>query len=61
MARTLHHRNQKTQHQGRDLWSRRPLSQQAYCSINKLLSRQRERAINRQLVHNVVKNEYFEE
>ena len=55
MSRTKHHRNQKKQHQGRDLWSRRPLASQSYCTENKLMCRQKERAMAKQQTHNLVK------
>ena len=57
MSRTHHHKEQKKQHQGQDLWSRRPMSQESYCTINKKLCRQKERAMSRQLIFKVDLND----
>lgn len=44
MSRTYHHAGQKHHHNGRDLWSKRPLSGHgAFTSENKKLSRKIER------------------
>lgn len=45
MSRTKHHRNQKDQHLGKDLWSKRPLSGESFTAKNKKLSRKIERKI----------------
>ncbi len=44
MSRTRHHRGQKNQHLGEDLWSRRPNSQSSYNSYNKKLTARMERS-----------------
>lgn len=44
MSRTFHHRGQKDRHFGRDLWSKRPLSQHEFTAENKRLSRKIERS-----------------
>jgi len=43
MSRTHHHRNQKRQHVGEDLWSKRGYSF-PYSSVGKWLSKRAERA-----------------
>jgi hypothetical protein len=43
MSRTKHHKGQSKRHQGRDLWSKRPLSGAAFTTQNKKLSRKIER------------------
>lgn len=49
MSRTKHHRNQKRQHIGQDLWSRRGPTL-TYSAISKFLSKRMERArLKRQL------------
>jgi len=44
MSRTSHHRDQKNQHAGQDLWSRRPCAGACYTAYNKWLTRRKERA-----------------
>jgi hypothetical protein len=44
MSRTSHHRDQKNQHRGHDLWSRRPCAGASYTAYNKWLTRRKERA-----------------
>ena len=44
MSRTRHHKDQKRQHLGHDLWSRRPCAGRSYNAYNKRLTRRRERA-----------------
>ena len=44
MSRTSHHRDQKNQHVGQDLWSRRPCAGACYTAYNKWLTRRKERA-----------------
>ena len=44
MSRTSHHRGQKNQHAGQDLWSRRPCAGACYTAYNKWLTRRKERA-----------------
>ena len=44
MSRTKHHRGQKNQHLGEDLWSRRPCAGKSYNTYNKWLTRKKERA-----------------
>jgi hypothetical protein len=50
MARTKHHINQKSNHNGHDLWSKRPCSQMTYCSYNKKLTNQIERMQCKELI-----------
>jgi len=47
MSRTNHHRGQKHQHCGDDLWSRRPCAGRLYSAYNKWLTRKKERAAKR--------------
>jgi len=51
MSRTRHHRSQKTQHCGKDLWSRRPCAGMTYDAYNKRLTRRKERAAVAALIH----------
>jgi len=44
MSRTRHHREQRKQHMGDDLWSRRPCAGKSYNTYNKRLTRRKERA-----------------
>jgi hypothetical protein len=44
MSRASHHRDQKNQHRGQDLWSRRPCAGACYTAYNKWLTRRKERA-----------------
>ena len=44
MSRTRHHRSQRDQHRGDDLWSRRPCAGTLYTAYNKRLSIRKERA-----------------
>jgi len=44
MSRTRHHRRQRTQHMGEDLWSRRPCAGKSYNTYNKRLTCRKERA-----------------
>lgn len=44
MSRTRHHKDQKNQHLGQDLWSRRPCAGRCYNAYNKWLTRKKERA-----------------
>ena len=57
MSKTRHHRNQKRQHTGHDLWSRRPCLGMCYNAENKKLTRQIERANSREEVFNLTKVE----
>lgn len=58
MSRTKHHKEQKRQHLGQDLWSPRAgMEGKAYCAYNKKLTRQRERAQERQLLTRIDTNE----
>lgn len=44
MSRTKHHRNQKHQHMGEDLWSRRAgMGNYSYCAYGKRLTIRKER------------------
>lgn len=65
MSGTYHHRNQKSQHCGHDLWSRRPCSQMPYCSETKKLTRQIERAKQPKIISNelddYINAEYWEQ
>lgn len=54
MSNTYHHRSQKRQHNGHDLWSRRPCSQYSYSAENKKLTRQIERANAREEVFKLI-------
>ena len=44
MSRTRHHKEQRKQHMGHDLWSRRPCGRESYTTYNKRLTRRKERA-----------------
>ena len=58
---TKHHRKQKHQHCGEDLWSKRPCSGNAYNAYNKKLTRQTERAMRKQIILNDMNiGEYYE-
>jgi len=49
MSRTKHHKEQKNQHIGEDLWSRRAgMGHAAYNAFNKWLTRRIERAMGKQ-------------
>ena len=50
MSRTKHHRNQRDQHKGDDLWSRRPCAGACYSTYNKWLTRRKERAQERKFI-----------
>lgn len=50
MSRTHHHKAQKKQHLGHDLWSRRPCAGSCYNAYNKWLTRRKERAAERQIL-----------
>ncbi len=53
MSRTKHHRFQRNQHCGHDLWSRRPCSQMSYTTYNKELTIKIERAREAQLLYKI--------
>tara|TARA_Y100001973_G_scaffold106528_2_gene185029 strand:+ start:5032 stop:5232 length:201 start_codon:yes stop_codon:yes gene_type:complete len=57
MSRTRHHRGQKTQHCGHDLWSRRPNKQASYNKANREETKRRERQQDRQLEHQAMQGE----
>ena len=44
MSRTRHHKEQRKQHMGDDLWSRRPCAGKSYSTYNKRLTARKERA-----------------
>jgi hypothetical protein len=50
VSRTKHHRSQKNQHGGHDLWSRRPCAGMSYSAYNKQLTRKRERAAEPEII-----------
>ena len=50
MSRTKHHRDQKNQHLGQDLWSRRPCAGACYNAYNKWLTRKKERAAEHEII-----------
>ena len=51
MSRTRHHRNQKSQHQGEDFWSKRAgMGSQSVCSINKEITARKERMEDKEII-----------
>jgi len=52
MSRTNHHRSQKCQHLGEDLWSRRIGGHLSYCAYNKKLTRRTERRKHKKIIEN---------
>ncbi len=52
MSRTNHHRSQKSQHLGEDLWSRRIGGCLSYSAYNKKLTRRTERRRNKKIIEN---------
>ena len=54
LSRTNHHKSQKDQHRGDDLWSRRPCAGMSYTTYNKQLTRKRERASKPEIIKNEI-------
>lgn len=57
MSRTNHHRGQRNQHCGHDLWSRRPNSGASYNKANKDETKRRERQRERKMEHDAIMGE----
>ena len=51
MSKTYHHKNQRHQHNGEDLWSRRAeMGDQSYTTYNKRLTTRKERGERKRLI-----------
>lgn len=57
MSRTNHHRAQKYQHCGEDLWSRRPNSGACYKKSAREETKRRERQRDRRIEHTAMQGE----
>lgn len=61
MSRTRHHRNQRHQHIGEDLWSRRAgMGHTSYCTVAKRMTIEKERAEEQALLARAKKRNYEE-
>jgi hypothetical protein len=57
VARTKHHRSQKSQHIGEDFWSKRAgMGHAAYCTTNKRITVRKERMEKKELLLKEIDN-----
>lgn len=57
MSRTRHHKNQRNNRCGKDLWSRRPNSGASYSKLSRDRTKRSERQRDRRLEHDAMKGE----
>ena len=57
MSRTRHHRSQKYQNCGHDLWSRRPNSGASYSKASRFITKRKERQRDRELEHQAMQGD----